>query len=90
VDHSTEIELIADTDFATDEVVALFESGSHTRQLLLTLPAEQRQIVALAFFKGLSHQEIALCCKMPLGTVKSQIKRALALLQKSNNNGLYQ
>ena len=40
------------------------------------LNALQRQLLALAFFKGYTHDEIAQQMLMPLGTVKSNIKRA--------------
>lgn len=41
----------------------------------------QRQLVALAFFRGLSHQEIADHAGMPLGTVKTHIRKALEALR---------
>jgi RNA polymerase sigma-70 factor (ECF subfamily) len=40
-----------------------------------------RQLVSLAFFRGLSHDEIAGHTGLPLGTVKSHIRRALITLQ---------
>lgn len=86
VDSEFDIDQQVAIDSNTDELVALFEMGSNTRRLLQSLPQIPRQMVALAFFKGLSHQEIADSCKMPLGTVKSQIKRALALLQKPSKS----
>jgi len=49
---------------------------------LATLDALPRQLLALAFFRGLTHEEIAAQCALPLGTVKSHIRRALAALKR--------
>jgi RNA polymerase sigma factor (sigma-70 family) len=46
-----------------------------------TLSAQQRQSVALAFFDGLSHAEVAANMRQPLGTVKSWVRRALLSLK---------
>jgi RNA polymerase sigma factor (sigma-70 family) len=46
-----------------------------------TLSAQQRQSVALAFFDGLSHAEVAESMRQPLGTVKSWVRRALQSLK---------
>ncbi len=45
------------------------------------LSAHQRQSVALAFFDGLSHAEVADSMRQPLGTVKSWVRRALLTLK---------
>ena len=45
------------------------------------LSAQQRQSVALAFFDGLSHAEVAERMHQPLGTVKSWVRRALITLK---------
>jgi RNA polymerase sigma-70 factor (ECF subfamily) len=45
------------------------------------LSAQQRQSVALAFFDGLSHAEVADHLHQPLGTVKSWVRRALMTLK---------
>jgi RNA polymerase sigma factor (sigma-70 family) len=45
------------------------------------LSAQQRQSVALAFFDGLSHAEVAANMRQPLGTVKSWVRRALLSLK---------
>lgn len=46
------------------------------------LPDEQRMVVRLAFYGGLSHAEIAATTGLPIGTVKSHIRRALIQLRK--------
>ncbi len=45
------------------------------------LPALQRQSVAMAFYQGLSHAEVALQLRQPLGTVKSWVRRSLLTLR---------
>lgn len=45
------------------------------------LPAHLRQPISLAFYQGLTHREIAVNLAQPLGTVKTQIRRALTLLK---------
>lgn len=50
---------------------------THVRQVIASLPPEQRQLLGLAFFKGLSHSQIAELVGEPLGTVKSRIRLAM-------------
>lgn len=51
------------------------------RDCLKELDAEQRQSIALAFFHGLSHSELADHMRKPLGTVKTHIRRGLMRLK---------
>ena len=53
----------------------------HVKQLMYSLDPVQRQLLSLAYFAGLTQREIARQCRMPLGTVKSHIRRGLACLQ---------
>ena len=46
------------------------------------LEAGPRQAIALAFFQGLSHGELAAHLREPLGTVKSWVRRGLATLRR--------
>ena len=61
----------------------LVERQKEVRALLMRLPAEQRAAIELAFFQGLTHDEIAARTGEALGTVKSRIRRGLARLRVS-------
>ncbi len=50
------------------------------RNLLETLPEEQRQIVFKVYFEGKSHSEIAGDLDLPLGTIKSRLRLAMKKL----------
>ena len=54
---------------------------STINQALQKLSSVQRQLLSLAFFKGMTYQEIADFIDMPLGTVKSHIRRSLIELR---------
>lgn len=62
----------------------LLSSAADARALsncMRDLSASQRQSVALAFYDGLSHAEVAEKMGQPLGTVKSWVRRALLSLK---------
>ncbi|MBH0237304.1 sigma-70 family RNA polymerase sigma factor [Methylobrevis sp. L22] len=52
------------------------------RAALSSLPAEQYELVQLAFFKGLSHTQVAAATGQPLGTVKSRLRLAFTRLRR--------
>jgi RNA polymerase sigma-70 factor (ECF subfamily) len=51
------------------------------RQVLVALPTEQREVLLLGYFEGLSSSEIAERVGVPLGTVKSRVAAALSALR---------
>ena len=63
-----------------------FETGNAVHSALMLLPPNERQAIGLAFFRGLTHQEIADHWRMPLGTVKTLMHRAFAQLRVSLAN----
>jgi len=83
-DASILFEEVADEKSEPDKVAQMFQENSKVRQVLESLSAIQQQLLALSFFKGLSHQEISEVTEIPLGTVKSNIRRALEKLQNSS------
>lgn len=79
------------TDWWEAQLVSNFETPeqSYSRRVCNTrlhslvsdLRSEQREFVVLAFYEGLSHDEIARTTGTPLGTVKTRIRAALAVLR---------
>ena len=86
-----------DSDNLADRVASdspgpldLLDHASDARELgqcMDRLTPPQRQSVALAFFDGLSHAEVAAQLQEPLGTVKSWVRRALTTLKTCLERG---
>jgi len=64
-----------------EELLSLVQENSRVHAALATLSDERRQLVSLSFLRDLTHPEIAELMGMPLGTVKSHLRRALAQLR---------
>ena len=58
------------------------ELSERVQSALPLLPAEQASVIKLAFFEDASHSKIAQKLELPLGTVKSRMRLALARLRK--------
>ena len=80
VDDALAARLVDESASPVREAQARAEA--HTlRECLEELEPEQRQSIALAFFHGLSHSELAGHLRRPLGTVKTHIRRGLLRLR---------
>lgn len=72
------------TDETADDPLDLLQAvqrGSALHAQLALLDPLRRQLIGLAFFRGMTHDEIADHTGLPLGTVKSHFRRTLAALQ---------
>jgi RNA polymerase sigma-70 factor, ECF subfamily len=70
-------------DPAPDGLIEMAAAERQARLLagLTSLPPEQQRVLEAAFFKGLSHSEIAARDGVPLGTVKSRVRLAFRYLR---------
>jgi RNA polymerase sigma-70 factor, ECF subfamily len=80
-DQVEEVALASSFDLASEaERNSLMERA---RNVIVKLPSEQRKMLEMAFFDGLTHTEIAEVTGDPLGTVKTRIRSALLTLRKA-------
>ena len=71
-----------DLETPAAEVHALVRIESErARAALCTLTPDQRAVIELAYYRGLSQSEIACALEIPTGTVKSRTRTALAVLR---------
>jgi RNA polymerase sigma-70 factor (ECF subfamily) len=68
-------------ELGPEGVLQLFKQDSAVFRTLAKLSPLRRRLIALAFFRGLTHEEIAKETELPVGTVKSHIRRALAAMR---------
>ena len=84
------IDDLAEIDALTQEQMApgpqqgaeASEQAAALHQCLQRLEQAQRQVVSLAYLRDLSHSELASTLKLPLGTVKTWMRRSLEQLRK--------
>jgi RNA polymerase sigma factor (sigma-70 family) len=65
------------------DLLSAIEQNQFLYRALETLEFLPRQLIALSFFRGLSHKEIADHVQLPLGTVKSHLRRAVVHLRET-------
>jgi RNA polymerase sigma-70 factor (ECF subfamily) len=63
-----------------DDQLALGEDVQKLRGALSQLPTEQREVIELAYFQGLSQSDISEKTGLPLGTVKTRVRLGLLKL----------
>lgn len=66
-----------------DEAANDQDRATLARNALAALPSDQRRLIELAFLKGLTHQSIAETLHLPLGSVKTNIRRGLLRLREA-------
>jgi RNA polymerase sigma factor (sigma-70 family) len=83
-DADEDVDLLAAVPAADAGPLELLQQAARAREVgdcVAQLSPEQQQCVALTYYQGLSHAEVAAHLAQPLGTVKSWVRRALMALK---------
>jgi RNA polymerase sigma-70 factor (ECF subfamily) len=78
-------EVSSDAMISTDgpeEATELTIQRQRVRAAIAELPPDQKQVLALAYFNGYTHRQIAETLNQPLGTVKTRIRLAMQKLRQ--------
>ncbi|MGX6448299.1 RNA polymerase sigma factor [Patulibacter sp. S7RM1-6] len=77
----------APAEEGTESAALRRTEAADTRELMNALSDDQRRVIELSFYGGLSHSEIAAKLELPLGTVKARMNRGLARMRKHLADG---
>jgi RNA polymerase sigma-70 factor (ECF subfamily) len=66
-----------------EEMTVASERQRFVREALSSLTPEQREVIELAYYSGLSHSEIATKLNQPLGTVKTRTRLGMMKLREA-------
>jgi len=72
---------VSNTDLGPHDLLLAAQQGSRLKATLETLDPLRLQLVSLYFYRGLTHQEISELTGLPLGSVKSHLRRSLLNLR---------
>jgi len=77
-----EASVITDDSPSANETMYGKENAERIQSLMSELPADQKRAIELAFFSGLTQEEISKTLREPLGTVKARIRRGMLKLRE--------
>jgi len=84
--HQVEFENEEESDLVdpigVEEQVELSQRSLAIRRAISHLPLDQKKALAMAYFKGMTHQEVADATGEPLGTVKTRIRLGMLKLRQ--------
>ncbi|WP_019498924.1 sigma-70 family RNA polymerase sigma factor [Pseudanabaena sp. PCC 6802] len=80
---SEELAMTRSPSDTPEENAILLERSAVVKSALAQLPVEQREVLELAYYKGMTHTQIALATGKSLGTIKTRIRLGLNKLRES-------
>ena len=81
-EHRYDLADDVDADIEPEHAVTRLPETSALKRCLDRIERPRRDLVVLAYAHGMSHGEMAARMKLPLGTVKSWVRRSLISLQE--------
>ena len=75
------LDILPEAEIDADDAIDLTESEERLREALKILPPEQAAVIEQSFFADKPHSQIASDLDIPLGTVKSRLRLAMARLR---------
>lgn len=77
------LDRVAEMEMNAAERVELNDEAAKAKRVLETLPVDQKTVIKLSVYEGLSHSLIAETTGLSLGTVKTHIRRGMLRLRES-------
>jgi RNA polymerase sigma-70 factor, ECF subfamily len=74
-----EVSGLSANDFPLDAIISAEESKK-MKESLDIIPREQKEVIVMSYFEGLSHLEISRDLNIPLGTVKTRLSQGIKKL----------
>lgn len=78
-----ETEAFASAEMTSHERTLTQEDAGFIRSAVQCLQEDQQQAIEMAFFGGMTHEEIAAALNLPLGTIKARIRRGMLKLREN-------
>ena len=76
-EHLVQLDQVKEIDLTSATIIDLPISTVDLRAIVGTLIPEKKQVIELVYFQGYTHEQVSERLNLPLGTVKSRIRRAL-------------
>ena len=81
IQHGCDPDTLGSSEWPVDRALDSRTRMGRIDAALALLPQHERQTIRLAYYEGLTHNEIAARLKVPLGTAKTQLRRGMQMLR---------